>query len=459
MQIIASQMRRLGWISLISFAGLLATGLAQPHANVEGSAFLRQWIPPQYPADLRKEKLEADVVVEFVVDENGRVDKAKVTSSTDPRFNDAALACVREWTFEPAVSGGRKRQTGMIVPILFRADQTGNRKPSINPPVPPRSVELTSAKVIRYAAPVYPPEFAARQLAGSVNIRFTISPEGQVVHHRVLTASSPDLVRPALDALLRSEFSPARQGDARLEGELVAPFEFSPIGFEKPDILAVNGLRIETEPPGPAFTSLPRPLSIVEPVHPFEALLSGRGGVAEIAFSVTNRGGVRGIEILSASGTEFGEALAAAAAHWKFRPAGNADGFAECRLILRHAFVHPGESETASPDLRRLLAKLSPDGEGVGTAANLDDRLTPVWQVSPEAPPDFVADGQSGEATVEFIIDRDGRARFPRIVRSTRPSLGWAAATAVSCWTFERPRRNGEAVDVRVAVPVRFAAP
>jgi TonB family protein len=65
----------------------------------------------------------------------------------------------------------------------------------------------------------------------------------------------------------------------------------------------------------------------------------------------------------------------------------------------------------------------------------------------------------SGQAVIEFVIDRDGRARLPRIVSASDEQFGWAAATAVSQWVFDMPRRNGQPVDVRVKIPFQFKVP
>ena len=55
--------------------------------------------------------------------------------------------------------------------------------------------------------------------------------------------------------------------------------------------------------------------------------------------------------------------------------------------------------------------------------------------------------------------DRDGRVRLPRVKSATKKEFGWAAATAISQWVFERPMRKGAAVDVTVTIPVSFAPP
>lgn len=68
-------------------------------------------------------------------------------------------------------------------------------------------------------------------------------------------------------------------------------------------------------------------------------------------------------------------------------------------------------------------------------------------------------DKPAGTAMIEIVIDREGRARLPRIVSATREEFGWAAATAAAQWVFQPPMRGGHAVDVKVRVPFEFTAP
>jgi len=60
---------------------------------------------------------------------------------------------------------------------------------------------------------------------------------------------------------------------------------------------------------------------------------------------------------------------------------------------------------------------------------------------------------------IEFIIDRDGRCRLPRVVSASQPEFGWAAAAAINQWVFAPPTKGGQPVDVKVNIPVDFPPP
>ena len=51
---------------------------------------------------------------------NGRVLEPVVTESTNYGFNDAALAGVSRWKFRAGMKSGRKVNTRMRVPIVFK---------------------------------------------------------------------------------------------------------------------------------------------------------------------------------------------------------------------------------------------------------------------------------------------------------------------------------------------------
>jgi protein TonB len=75
---------------------------------------------PIYPANLRREGLTATVIVQFLVDTQGRVSDPYVVDTADLRFNDAATNGVLKWRFRPGIRAGKKVITRMQVPIVFK---------------------------------------------------------------------------------------------------------------------------------------------------------------------------------------------------------------------------------------------------------------------------------------------------------------------------------------------------
>jgi TonB family protein len=228
------------------------------------------------------------------------------------------------------------------------------------------------------------------------------------------------------------------------------PMEFVSLGARPADILGANHLEVIGGPPN----SLPRLLMLIPPVYPPERLLAGESGSAEIEFSINEDGRPEMITVTSATAPEFGAALRAAAEAWAFRPAHSEQGSPAIRMKAVHAFA----PETYPAD-NRLAQLVRPGGAGVRGPTGLDQKLKPLWRGYPVYPLELKERQLAGQAEVEFIIDRDGRVRLPRVLKASEAAFGWAAATAISQWVFERPIRAGEPTDVMVRIPVDFKPP
>lgn len=74
---------------------------------------------PVYPHDAFIKKVEGTVHVEYVIDVDGRVRRARVVKSV-PVLDAAALAAARQWVFHPALKHGKPVATKHVSPISFR---------------------------------------------------------------------------------------------------------------------------------------------------------------------------------------------------------------------------------------------------------------------------------------------------------------------------------------------------
>jgi protein TonB len=64
---------------------------------------------PHYPDDMRKKRVEDQVVVRYVIGTNGRVTDVEIVShASDKSFDDAAVEAIRKWRFRPMVKDGKK---------------------------------------------------------------------------------------------------------------------------------------------------------------------------------------------------------------------------------------------------------------------------------------------------------------------------------------------------------------
>lgn len=76
-------------------------------------------VAPQYPVTMRQAQIEGEVVVDFIVTNDGKVAKATAVKSSRREFEAAAVFAVSKWKFAPGIKGGKPVNTHMQVPIAF----------------------------------------------------------------------------------------------------------------------------------------------------------------------------------------------------------------------------------------------------------------------------------------------------------------------------------------------------
>ncbi len=74
---------------------------------------------PSYPNTAFNRKLQGTVLVEFLINEVGRVAHAEIRRSI-PELDKAALECVRTWQFAPAQRAGKPVAVVAQSPVSFR---------------------------------------------------------------------------------------------------------------------------------------------------------------------------------------------------------------------------------------------------------------------------------------------------------------------------------------------------
>ena len=77
--------------------------------------------PPNYPALARKRGQEGAVILQVLVNRNGRVDELEIdTSSNFTLLDRAAVSAVRKWSFEPGMRGEERIPMWVKVPVTFK---------------------------------------------------------------------------------------------------------------------------------------------------------------------------------------------------------------------------------------------------------------------------------------------------------------------------------------------------
>jgi TonB family protein len=86
------------------------------HAIREAAVFRQE---PEYPAAARQFRLSGEVVAEFTIGLDGKVENVAITKGR-PILNDAVIRAVRKWSFSPFVVDGHPRKVKSTLTFDFQ---------------------------------------------------------------------------------------------------------------------------------------------------------------------------------------------------------------------------------------------------------------------------------------------------------------------------------------------------
>ena len=98
-------------------ASLMAAVLTASAQNA--SPVLKDGPKPEYSDFARANNIQGTVIVEALVDENGKVFAADVVQSVHAELDKAAVAAVKDWKFTPAIENGKATMQVVRIPLTF----------------------------------------------------------------------------------------------------------------------------------------------------------------------------------------------------------------------------------------------------------------------------------------------------------------------------------------------------
>ncbi|HYC70668.1 MAG TPA: TonB family protein [Opitutaceae bacterium] len=188
-----------------------------------------------------------------------------------------------------------------------------------------------------------------------------------------------------------------------------------------------------------------------KPDYPARAMAEGLGaGEVRMLLEVDEFGQVADSLVVAHTHQVFATALERKVQEWRFVPA-RRDGH-PCRTIVTVDFdFRIGTEGMVFVDRKGPASNQARAGQPAGkrfvfepcAAQELDRPLRPLERIAPAYPQALKQGGTGGRVLVEFHVDPEGHARFPRVVMAAHPVLDAAAVAAVKQWRFEPPRRKG----------------
>jgi TonB family protein len=307
---------------------------------------------PVYPLQMRREGLRGLVQVGFVVDTEGRVRDPIVISSTNPGLNQAAIDAVLKWRFTPGLRAGVPVNVRMSVPISFQLDMSGDEREAFlqnvvyyggmpgggSEPYQVSARPIDQSKLppeLRYDIPpkpantvyaVYPFELLRDHVGGTAEVRFLVSPGGDVGQAIVVKATRPEFGQALLAMLDEWKFQPAMKDGKPMLAVLDVEQEFSDSGGNVPVSDSALNLLHELKKEKPELCPLkdldtrPQLLSQHPPVFPSALIGKMTEGRAVVEFIIDRDGNVQLPRVVSVTDPAFGYAAVQGVSAWKFAP-------------------------------------------------------------------------------------------------------------------------------------------
>jgi TonB family protein len=203
----------------------LGNGVTAPRVIVQ--------VEPQYTSAAMRQKIEGAVVLEAVVQADGRLQDIKVVKPLDKQYglDQSALDAATKWRFEPGTKDGKPVNVRVTLEMRFAIDSkskrpssVGETTPSAEPPAAAQPSDeefmkgahkaaeagITSPKVKEIVEATYTPAAMQAKIQGVVRVEMVVLEDGTVARARVVESLDKTfgLDESALAAALKTKFEP-----------------------------------------------------------------------------------------------------------------------------------------------------------------------------------------------------------------------------------------------------------
>jgi TonB family protein len=197
-------------------------------------------VQPVYPQEALAQGIRGIVILDLVLDTQGKVESTAVLRSV-PGLDEAAIAAARQWEYAPTSVSGKAVRVRVTVPVVFSLA------------LPALSRQSGIPELRQGVAPAWP---AGASGGGLATAELTLEPDGRVGVARILEGGSP-WSEVLLAALKTWRFTPPPE-DEVLSFRVVAEFvSGGRSGAEKRVNLEATGLQRSGLLEGPAPPSSP----------------------------------------------------------------------------------------------------------------------------------------------------------------------------------------------------------
>ena len=185
-------------------------------------------VPPKYPKEARRAKVQGSVTLNAVIGKDGSVQNIKLTCG-DPLLVNAAMDAVRQWRYKPYQLNGEPVEAPTTITVNFSLSNLGNEKIDdcnrLSGPLTAQSVDPAAnteeGEVLKPVNGVIPPhaiympepEYSKKarkaKLQGTVVLSIIINANGEVHEITVEKSLGLGLDEKAIEAVRQWRFEPA----------------------------------------------------------------------------------------------------------------------------------------------------------------------------------------------------------------------------------------------------------
>ncbi|MCH4248353.1 MAG: energy transducer TonB [Acinetobacter populi] len=321
---------------------------------------------------------------------------------------------------------------------------------SLSPPSPDRPVPsyVVKPKII------YPKNINEFGNKGEVDLGVLIDKMGHIERIKVLESIHPDLEQAAVQGMLKAQFPPSNDTEARCAIQKVGFGIQKSIGLIGPN--AVDPFKMPK-----ASKKLPEHLQYDEPpvikvaaplVYPLNLLQQNEKGKAKVYVLIDPTGKVLKSEILSASSPEFGLAAKASLQAWEFYPAKKDQKNSWSIITKEYDFNLFNRDSRLSASASQILEDIKKNKKDFSKINDLDQIPKPLYAPMPAKS----SNGGKNYVQIEFYLDKDGLVQLPTLLSYDNEEQAWLALTAIKRWQFEVPKINGQPVIAKLVLPLQF---
>lgn len=201
-------------------------------------------IQPEYPQLAKLAGIEGKVYVEALISENGDVVEIKSLKSDHETLMIDAIEAVRRTKFSPGISkDGKKVKAWVVIPISFKLDDKEKESTDVlkapeNETDPDIDAKIEVEKLpdmVEVGKPAYPEEAKKNKITGKTFVKVLVDKEGNPKKAVVIKSQNELFNQPAVDAAMKSKFTPAIQGGKPIAVWIVLPYRFALEGVRDPD--------------------------------------------------------------------------------------------------------------------------------------------------------------------------------------------------------------------------------